>query len=73
MTTNAATGQTQIDTATGATDLSAFERNRGQMNINLPVWLCTAPDSSGIGGVYTLSHHGLGSKLLCTAVAAIAA
>lgn len=27
MTTNAATGQTQIDTATGATDLSAFERH----------------------------------------------
>ena len=27
MTTNAATGQTQIDTATGATDLSEFERH----------------------------------------------
>lgn len=75
MTTNAATGQTQIDTATGATDLSAFERHSysgdqdEQMAFERLVRLCKGVAShlraEGPGVVAVIADH------VCWGLAAI--
>lgn len=67
MTTNAATGQTQIDTATGATDLSEFERHsysgdqEEQMAFERLVRLCKEVAShlraEGPGVVAVIADH----------------